>query len=334
MDGTVKKILIVRLSSLGDIILTTPVLREVAVFFPGASIEYCTKPAFSSLLEGNPHIGALHTIETPPRGNYDLVIDLQNNIRSRRVTSGVNTAKVVRYHKRTWKKMLLVKTGIDITGPYRSVVDRYRDSLERFGMKADGYGCELFPSDADSIFATAVTGNGTPVLAVCPGARHATKRYPAAKFAKVLTALFEAMPLKAVLLGGKEDSAAASEILAAIPEKFRRQVADLSGKTTFLQSAALLKHSDAVLSNDTGLMHMASAFRKQIFLLFGSSVRAFGFLPYRTPFELFEVPGLRCRPCSHIGRDACQEGHFRCMNDLQERDITEKIIDFFNSRQS
>jgi ADP-heptose:LPS heptosyltransferase len=334
MDGTVKKILIVRLSSLGDIILTTPVLREVAIFFPGASIEYCTKPAFMKLLEGNPHIGALHTIEAPPRGNYDLVIDLQNNFRSRRVTGGVKAATVVRYHKRTWKKILLVKTGIDITGPYRSVVDRYRGSLERFGVKADGDACELFPSAADRIFATLATDTGVPVLAVCPGARHATKRFPSAKFANVLTALFEAIPLKVVLLGGKEDSVAASEIVAAIPEKFRRQVADLSGKTTFLQSAAVLEHSDAVLSNDTGLMHMASAFRKQIFLLFGSSVRAFGFLPYRTPFELFEVPGLRCRPCSHIGRDTCREGHFRCMNDLQEREISGKIIDFFNRRQS
>ncbi|NTV98837.1 MAG: glycosyltransferase family 9 protein, partial [Chlorobiaceae bacterium] len=87
-------------------------------------------------------------------------------------------------------------------------------------------------------------------------------------------------------------------------------------------------------TNDTGLMHMASAFRRHLFLLFGSSVQAFGFMPYRTPFELFEVQGLGCRPCSHIGRDKCREGHFRCMNDLQESDIAGKIIDFFNRRRS
>lgn len=330
MDSTVKKILVVRLSSIGDIILTTPLLREVAAFFPGAVIDYCTKPAFRTLLDGNPHVAAIHTLDAPPTGPFDLVIDLQNNFRSIKLIGNLKAGKVVRYRKRTWKKMVLVRTGIDITGPYRSVVERYRASLSGFGPEPDGKGCELFPSVSDRIFAAAETGTGTPLLAVCPGAKHATKRYPAEKYAKVLAALFKVIPLKAVLLGGGEDSLVAAQIVAAVPEAFRGQIIDLSGRTTFLQSAAVLERSDVVLANDTGLMHMASAFGKKIFLLFGSSVPAFGFLPYQVPFELFEVQGLGCRPCSHIGRDTCRKGHFRCMNDLKESEIAGKILDYLN----
>ncbi|NTW56253.1 MAG: glycosyltransferase family 9 protein [Chlorobiaceae bacterium] len=333
MNARVEKILMVRLSSIGDIVLTTPVLREVAVFFPDAVIDYCTKPAFRSLLDGNPHIRALHTIDDPPSERYDLVIDLQNNIRSARLIRSIDHERVVKYRKSTWKKLLLARTGMDITGPYRSVVDRYRGSLDGFGVKADGKGCELFPSDADRIFAESATGAGVPLLAVCPGAKHFTKRYPAEKFASILALLFRAMPLKVVILGGKEDSDTAAGIMAALPPEFRPYVADLAGKTTFLQSAAVLGRSDAVLTNDTGLMHIASAFGKKIFLLFGSSVPAFGFLPYRVPFELFEVRGLRCRPCSHIGRSSCRKGHFRCMNDLKEGWIAASILKYFNRRE-
>jgi ADP-heptose:LPS heptosyltransferase len=331
MAGSVSRILVVRLSSIGDIVLTTPVVREIAGFFHGADIEYCTKPAFRALLEGNPHLGVVHTLDAPPWGPYDLVIDLQNNFRSAKLIGSLKAGRVVRYRKRNWKKLLLVNTGIDLTGPYHSVVDRYRDSLEDFGLQPDTRGCELFPSESDRMFAAAATDNRGRVLAVCPGAKHATKRFPAKKFANVLSSLLAAMPMHVLLLGGKEDAGAAAAIMAALSDEFRRNVTDLAGTTTIMQSAAVLERSDAVLTNDTGLMHMASAFGKQIFLLFGSSVSAFGFLPYRAPFELFEVPGLRCRPCSHIGRSVCRKGHFRCMNDLEEHDISGKILDYFTA---
>jgi heptosyltransferase-2 len=93
-----------------------------------------------------------------------------------------------------------------------------------------------------------------------------------------------------------------------------------------METAAVLQKVDAVLTNDTGLMHMASAFTKPLFVIFGSSVSEFGFLPFHTPYELFEVAGLDCRPCSHIGRDSCPEGHFRCMNDISETRIAEAVV--------
>jgi len=327
----VTTILVIRLSSIGDIILTTPLLREVAAAFPAARIDYCTKSPFTALLKGNPALHALYTPESPPSGSYDLVIDLQNNHRSRALVRNFQARSVVRYRKRNWKKWLLVKARIDLTGPYRSVVDRYRDSLADFGVEADGRGCELHLSSADRAFARDLPDAAGLRLAVCFGAMHASKRYPPAGFAAILAALFDAMPVQAVLLGGADDAPYAQAILQALPERFHPRVVDLSGACTLMQSAAVLESSDGALCNDTGLMHMASAFGKKLFVLFGSSVPAFGFLPYRAPFELFEVHGLRCRPCSHIGRDSCPEGHFRCMNDVKAEAVASSILDYFRT---
>lgn len=329
-----KKILVIRLSSIGDIILTTPVLRELATTFPGSEIDYCTKAPFKVLLSGNPHLNNLFTVDAPPSGSYDLVVDLQNNIRSKRIIRQVQAGVVKSYRKRNWKKLLLVRTRIDLTGTYRSVVDRYREELIASGVKPDEHGCELFPSNADRIFASTALGSGVPVLALCFGAMHASKRYPPEKFARLLSLLFTSMDLSVILLGGKDDIAHAHAIMQALPETERKNVIDLAGKSSLQQSAAVLERADAVLSNDTGLMHMASCFGKKIFVIFGSSVKAFGFLPYHVPYELFENAGLDCRPCSHFGRDRCPEGHFRCMNDIREEDIAEKVLDFFKTQRS
>ncbi|MCX6177923.1 MAG: glycosyltransferase family 9 protein, partial [Chlorobiales bacterium] len=175
---------------------------------------------------------------------------------------------------------------------------------------------------------TAVQEGGEKTLAVCFGAQHFTKRYPPQRYAAILSLLLAEVPLQVLLLGGKEDAMHASEIVNTLPDVYRSKVVNVAGSCTLMQTAALLQQCDAVLSNDTGLMHMASAFRKKLFVLFGSSSSAFGFLPYHTPFELFEVTGLSCRPCSHIGRDHCPKGHFRCMNDLSEALIVRKIIDY------
>ncbi len=329
-----KNILVIRLSSIGDIILTTPVLRELATAFPGFEIDYCTKAPFTVLLSGNPHINKVFSVDDPPSGSYDLVVDLQNNIRSKRIIRHVQAGEVRKYRKQNWKKLLLVKTRIDITGSYRSVVDRYREELIALGVKPDEHGCELFPSNADRTFASAAAGSGLPVLALCFGAMHASKRYPPEKLAGVLSLLFNSMDFKAILLGGKDDVPHALAIMKALPETYRKNVVDLSGQCSLLQSAAFLERADAVLSNDTGLMHMASCFGKKIFVIFGSSVKAFGFLPYHVPFELFENEGLDCRPCSHYGRDRCPEGHFSCMNDIREEDIAEKVLDYFKTQRS
>ncbi|MFZ4524759.1 MAG: glycosyltransferase family 9 protein [Chlorobium sp.] len=325
----IKRILVVRLSSIGDIVLTTPLLRSLQSAWPDAKIDYCTKTPFAHLLKANPRISAVYTLEAPPFGGYDLVVDLQNNLRSHAIVRSLHKQHLVHYRKANWKKWLLVQCKINFYGPCRSVVGRYHDALKEFALSGDSLGCELYPSSSERAFAETFFYGSKTTLALCFGAKHFTKRYPPGSFAALLTLLLKEKPLQIILLGGKEDAPHASEIMDALPGAFRPMVRNLSGGCTLMETAAILERSDAVLCNDTGLMHVASAFGKQLFVLFGSSASAFGFLPYHVPYDLFQVEGLPCRPCSHIGRDHCPKGHFRCMNDLSVALIAEHILDYF-----
>ena len=326
----IRKILVIRLSSIGDIVLTTPVLRRLSAAYPDAVIDYCIKPPFAPLVNASPYLHAVYTAESPPDGHYDMVIDLQNNMRSRRILKSISCGTVYRYHKMNWKKLLLVRTGLNLFGAAGSVVERYMASIPWSGATVDGIGCELWLSEDDRNFAASFNTGGEFRLAVCFGANHFTKRYPPAKFASIIELLSGSHRMRFFLLGGAEDVRHAEEILADLSSSAASKVINLAGKSSLTRSAAILESSDAVLTNDTGLMHMASAFGKQLFVLFGSSVAEFGFLPYNAPYSLFEVPDLSCRPCSHIGRDRCPKGHFKCMMDIPEKSVVEQILDYCN----
>ena len=324
----IKKILVIRLSSIGDIILTTPLLRSLTTACPEAQIDYCTKAHFVSLLAENPRLSAIYTLEHPPSGSYDLVVDLQNNIRSHAIVRNVKAGKVAKYRKVNWKKWLLVQCKLNLYGTYRSVVERYLDAVKELGASGDQLGCELYPSATEKAFASTFFQGGQKTLALCFGAKHFTKRYPPPHFAAIISHMLKEKPLQILLLGGKEDAPQALEIMNLLPDASRSLVLNLAGSCSLMQTAALLERSDAVLCNDTGLMHMASAFSKKMFVLFGSSSAVFGFLPFHVPYELFEADGVPCRPCSHIGLDQCPKGHFRCMNDLPPTLIAGKILDY------
>lgn len=325
----VRRILVIRFSSIGDIVLTTPVLRRLRAAYPEAVIDFCIKSPFASLVEGSPYLNTVYTSDAPPRGRYDLVVDLQNNLSSRSLVQSISYHELYRYHKKNWKKLLLVRTGLNLFGTAESVVDRYMAAIEGRQIAGDGKGCELWLSDNDRNFAASVDCGGGRRLAVCFGANHLTKRYPPKKFASIIEAVLSELRLSVLLLGGTEDVGQADEIIAALSVAAVPGVVNLAGKTSLTESAAVLERCDAVLTNDTGLMHMASAFGKQLFVLFGSSVGEFGFLPYRTPYCMFEIVDLACRPCSHIGKDHCPKGHFKCMMDIPEHAVIEKITDYF-----
>lgn len=326
---SIKKILVIRLSSIGDIILTTPLLRRLQKAYPEARIDYCTKSPFLSLLASNSRLSAIYTTENFPTERYDIVIDLQNNNRSRALVRSLNVGHKFRYRKENWKKWLMVQFKINLYSSSQSVVARYQDAIQELGVPDDLHGCELYLSSMEKAFAVQYFESCRKTLALCFGAKHFTKRYPPQRYAALISLLLAEMPLRVFLLGGKEDAVQASEIMNALPDVCRPEIVNLAGRCTLMQTAAILEQCDAVLSNDTGLMHMASAFGKKLFVLFGSSSSVFGFLPYQTSFELFEVAGLSCRPCSHIGRDNCPKGHFRCMHDLSETLVAQKILDHF-----
>ncbi len=316
------RVLVIRLSSIGDILLTTPILRALKATFQNAKIDFLTKPHFKQLLEGNPALTTIFTTEhIEPKQPYDLVVDLQHSLASRKYHR--LGKKTVCYQKENWKKFLLVNFKVNLYRGYESVVARYAKSLAPFGVTLDEKGCEVFLNPNEMDFGRSHRTVEKPVLAVCFGARHFTKRFPPERFASALNALLENNAIDIWLLGGKEDAPIADEILSHVRSK--SNVKNFSGRHTLRQTAAMLAQADVVLSNDTGLMHIAAAFQKPIVVLFGSSVKAFGFLPYKASFELLEVEGLKCRPCSHIGRASCPKSHFKCMHDISEERLINAV---------
>ncbi len=317
-----KRILVIRLSSIGDLVLTTPILRQLKAAFCDATIDALTKPAYSAILQSNPALSAIFTTENfKPETRYDLVVDLQNNFTSRKYHRFGE--KVVKYRKENWKKWLLVHFKVNLYQGYKSVVGRYAKHLAPFGVRLDEKGCEMFLSDEERDFGKKHRTAEMPVLAVCFGAKHVTKRFPPERFASVLNHLLEKRAVEVWLLGGKEDAWFGETILDGVKRKDR--VKNFSGKHTLRETASLIASADAVLSNDTGLMHIAAAFQKPIVVIFGSSVKEFGFLPYKTPFALLEVEGLSCRPCSHIGRNRCPKSHFKCMMEIPESRVVSAV---------
>ena len=319
------KILILRFSSIGDIVLTTPVVRALAQQVPGAEVHFATKPGYRSLLEANPYITKVHCltgslgelIQELKAERFDHIIDLHNNLRTRLIKLRLGL-KSSSFDKLNWQKWLLVNFKIDKL-PRVHIVQRYLAAAAPLGVKDDGLGLDYFIPEAQEV---ALNTLPAPFqygyVAVAIGAQHATKRLPHEKLVELCQRL---APRPIMLLGGPEDAAVAESLIAAITQHSlihsvtHSPIENGCGRYSLHQSASLLRQAAFVVSHDTGLMHIAAAFGKEIFSVWGNTVPEFGMYPYRTDFQVLEVKGLSCRPCSKIGFAKCPQGHFKCMND-------------------
>ena len=319
------KILVLRFSSIGDIVLTTPVVRALAQQLPGAQVHFATKPGYRSLLEPNPYITKVHCltgslgelVESLKAEQFDYIIDLHNNLRTRliKLRLGVKSSS---FDKLNWQKWLLVNFKIDKL-PRVHIVQRYLAAAAPLGVHDDGQGLDyVIPAGQEVDLATLPADFQRGYVAVAIGAQHATKRLPLEKLVALCARL---APRPIMLLGGPEDAAVAEAVVAAVNQhspihpSTHSPIAHGCGRYSLHQSASLLRQADFVVSHDTGLMHIAAAFGKEIFSVWGNTVPAFGMYPYRTEFKVLEVNGLSCRPCSKIGFAKCPQGHFKCMRE-------------------
>lgn len=311
------KVLIIRFSSIGDIVLTTPVLRCLKTQMPNVEIHYCSKIGFKSIIEHNPYISKTfyynknlsELIDELKNENYDLVIDLHNNLRTLilKLRLGVESRS---FRKMNFEKWLLVKWKIDKM-QNSHVVDRYMETIAHLGIENDNQGLDYFIPDQDEIhIGTFPDQFQNSYTAYAIGGQHFTKKLPLNKMIELCNGVSE--PL--ILLGGKEDFENANSIIAACN---KANIYNACGKYNLNQSASIIKHANKVITHDTGLMHIAAAFKKPIVSIWGNTVPALGFTPYQTPFQIIENKNLNCRPCSKLGFNACPKGHFKCMNDLE-----------------
>lgn len=310
------KILVVRFSSIGDIVLTTPIVRALKQQ-TNAEIHYLTKIAFKSILEHNPNIDQVITIQAKvnevadqlKENQYDFIVDLHHNLRSWQVKRLLRKRSAA-FPKLNIQKWLLVKFHINRLPPLH-IVDRYFTTVQTFGVKNDGKGLDYFIPSTDEVSIDELPETHRKgYIAITTGAKFSTKQLPKEK----LIAIINKLQQPVVLLGGPEDKERASNIVEACGAL----IFNGCGRYNLNQSASLIKQASRVIAHDTGLMHIAAAFKKRIYSVWGNTVPALGMTPY-LPGEgskIVEVKDLSCRPCSKIGFSRCPKGHFRCMNDI------------------
>ena len=305
------KVLVIRFSSIGDIVLTTPILRCLSNQI-NAEIHYLVKSSFASVVEQNPYIHRLHifqdslrnTIESLSQVPFDYVIDLQNNLRSWRIKRALDLPSTS-FNKENFAKWLMVNFKIDRL-PDVHIVDRYMAAATKeLTIQNDGKGLEVFFSRQPLNLP-----KGTFVALVI-GAAHATKRLTTSQLIRLSSGGIN-YPL--VLVGGPQDEQVARQIQEACPD-----VTNLVGQCDLKGSMQIIDSAALVISHDTGMMHIAAALKKPIISIWGNTIPSFGMYPYYPegldiPNAQFEVPNLSCRPCSKIGFDQCPKKHFNCMH--------------------
>jgi len=325
------KILIIRFSSIGDIVLCSPVIRVLKQQLQ-AEIHVLTKRSYRGITEANPYVDRVFGIEKRVsevlpllrREKYDRVIDLHNNLRSWQVRLRLGV-KSRAFDKINLQKWLMVRFKINRL-PSRHIVDRYLDTVKDLGARDDGRGLDYFiPAEAllsrEELNSRLGLPPGEPFVALVIGAAHATKRLPQDR----LIELCDRIGYPVVLLGGPEDSQTGAAIVAAT----RSRVWNACGGFSLHQSAAILQQAALVVTHDTGLMHIAAALDKPILAIWGNTLPEFGMYPFYGEKEdrhrNFEVRGLSCRPCSKIGFGSCPQQHFRCMQEQPLDDIAAEV---------
>ena len=311
------KFLIIRFSSIGDIVLTTPVIRCLKQQVPNAEIHFLTKQEYRGLVANNPYIDNIQVLSSSwdlmmhqlEYEDYDYVIDLHHNLRTLRIKKALTTAKSFSFDKLNIQKWLLTALKINRL-PDIHIVDRYLATVKDFNVVNDGQGLDFFMSEKDKILAKDLPmSHWCGYVGIVIGAALNTKKLPVHK----LQELCRGIQFPIVLLGGPEDRKAGEEIASVDDIK----IYNACGKFTLSESADLINYAKVIVTHDTGLMHIAAALKKPMISVWGNTVPAFGMGPYYGPsaisHQLSEVSGLRCRPCSKIGYDKCPKGHFKCM---------------------
>ena len=329
------KVLIIRFSSIGDIVLTTPVVRCLKLQRPDIEIHYLTKNSYKILLEENPYIDKIHVLKEDEKlaavikrlkkENFTYIIDLHNNIRSHfvKISLGVRSSS---FNKLNVQKWLLVNFKMDLL-PKVHIVDRYLETAKKFNIKNDGQGLDYFIPQRDKVDLKILPeAYQKRYVAFVIGAKFNTKKLPVHKIIGICREFQQPV----ILLGGREDSSAGNEIVAAIEDN----IYNACGKFNLNQSASLVKQAAAVITHDTGLMHIAAAFNKNIISIWGNTVPEFGMYPYIKKGNgadiRFEIKNLPCRPCSKIGFSACPKKHFLCMEGHDEIEIASAIHKIYN----
>lgn len=320
------KFLVIRLSSIGDIVLTSPVVRGLKQQVEGAEVHFVTKDKYACVVEANPYIDKVHLLESSinslihklERERFDYVIDLHQNFRSNKIRRRLK-AESFSFNKLNWQKMLMVQFKIDRL-PALHIVDRYMEAVSVFDVKNDDVGLDYFVNN-DDVFKPedlpAPFQNGYVAFVIA--GTYFTKKLPVSKVSEIC----QNIPYPVILLGGKSEYDEGEQVLS----RSKGNVLNYAGKVSLSQSASLVRDAKLVLTNDTGLMHIAAAYKKKILSFWGNTIPEFGMYPYLPDpvSKNLQVENLKCRPCSKLGFKKCPKKHFKCMDEIDVDEVVEWI---------
>lgn len=323
------KVLIIRFSSIGDIVLTTPVVRCLKQQL-GCEIHYITKDVYKSLIQPNPYINKVWTFKKKltevlkdlSLEKFDYIIDLHKNIRSAQVKAKLGV-KSFSFNKVNIQKWLMVNFKINQL-PQQHIVDRYLATVASLGVKNDGKGLDFFVTlDNQTEARSFITQKGVqqPFISLVIGAQYATK-IPTDDY---YTHICKNTPYSVILIGGPNEKEKGLKLAKA-----NRKIYSAAGLLSIGGSASLLNQSKWVITPDTGMMHIAAALNKDIISIWGNTIPSFGMTPYQNQDSknkaiIIENKSLTCRPCSKIGYNECPKKHFKCMNSLDANTVIQLL---------
>lgn len=317
------KILVVRFSSIGDIVLTTPILRCIKQQLKDVELHFITKHNFLSVIEDNKYVDKIYSIKSSlsevipqlKKEKYDYVIDLHHNVRTLKLKLALGK-KSFSFNKLNWQKFLIVNLKANKL-PNIHIVDRYFETVKSIGVQNDNKGLDYFINEKDEIdiLSSLPTLFHEQYNVLVVGGSYFTKQIPINQLKEICAK--SSLPL--ILLGGKEDSNVGEQVY----QLYKNKTINLCGKLNLNQSASIIQQSHKVITSDTGLMHIAAAYKKDIISLWGNTIPEFGMGPYLAGknSQILEVKDLSCRPCSKLGYKKCPKGHFKCMNDIKIPEI-------------
>lgn len=321
------KFLIIRFSSIGDIVLTSPVIRCLKNQIEKAEIHFVTKQKFESVINSNPNIHKVHVFnenlneifQELKEEKFDYIIDLHKNFRSGRIKRRLK-APAYSVNKLFWQKLLLIRFKINHL-PQKHIVDRYLETVSLLKIKNDGLGLDYFiPENERFKNQELPTPFQNGYIAFVIAGTFSTKKLPLEKISEIC----QNIDYPVILLGGKPEFNKGEKVLS----QSKGNILNYAGKISLNQSASLVEGANIVLTNDTGLMHIAAAYNKKILSFWGNTVPDFGMTPYlpHPTSTIIEVSNLKCRPCSKLGHQKCPKKHFKCMNNIDSG----KVIRWIN----
>lgn len=325
-----RHILIIRFSAIGDIVLTTPVIRMIKKTFPETEIDFLVKKEYREILEANPYINEiltlasddslLKTAEEIKRNSYNAVVDFQMSLRSFFICFLSGNFFRKRTNLRRLRRFLLVQFKKDFYGDYKTVPLRFLESVKRWNVKDDGSGADFFITDtAHEHVSNKLKNDGIDkadrLIVLAPGAGRNTKKWPAQGYTEVGN-YFAANNFKVAVIGGKGDL----KTCALVTGRKSKNILNYAGEFNLQQTAALLSAADLLISNDTGVMHIASAVCRNVLAVFGPTTAHLGFKPFRCSSTVIEKE-FSCRPCSFHGTYECPGKNFRCMREISSKEV-------------